>query len=74
MSQFLGLAIFLVIVGGFILHAEVVLPWYADWIGKLPGDVLIRKNGMIFYAPFTSSVLISAVVSFILSLFSGKRD
>lgn len=74
MSQFLGTAIFLVIVGGFALHAGVELPWYADWIGTLPGDLLIKKKGMIFYVPAASAVLISAVLSFFFSLFSRRGN
>lgn len=74
MSHFLGLAIFIVIAAGFVLHAGMELPWFIEWVGKLPGDILIKKQGMTFYAPVTSSVLISAVLSFVLSLFSGKRN
>jgi hypothetical protein len=73
-SQFLGLAIFLVVATGLVLQAGVDLPWYLEWVGRLPGDLLIKKNGLTFYAPLTSSVLVSAVVSFVLSLFSGKRN
>lgn len=72
MSQFLGAAIFFIIAGGLVLHAGLELPWFAEWIGKLPGDMLIKKGSGTFYVPLSSSVLISAVLSFVLSLFSGK--
>jgi hypothetical protein len=74
MSQFLGFAIFLVIAGGLVLHAGMELPWYLEWIGTLPGDMLIRKGGVVFYVPVTSSLLISAVLSFFFSLFSRKGN
>jgi hypothetical protein len=74
MSQFLGFAIFLVIAGSLALHAGVKLPWYAEWIGTLPGDILIKKNGMLFYFPVTSSALISIVLCFVSSLFSRKGN
>ncbi len=73
MSQFLGLAIFLLIAASFAIHAEVELPWFAEWIGRLPGDLLIKKKGMTLYVPLTSCVLISGVLSFFLSLFSRKN-
>lgn len=73
MSQFLGLAIFLMIAAGLVLHAGTELPWFLHWVGNLPGDLIIKKNGLTLYVPITSSVLISAVVSFILSLFSSKK-
>ena len=73
MSQFLGLTIFIVIAAGWAMHAGVDLPWFLDWIGSLPGDVVIKKGGATFYAPLTSSALISLVLSFLLSLFSWKN-
>ncbi|OGN55715.1 MAG: hypothetical protein A3D96_01335 [Chlamydiae bacterium RIFCSPHIGHO2_12_FULL_44_59] len=74
MSQFLGMTIFLIVVAGLLLHARVELPWYASWIGQLPGDLIIRKQTITIYAPLTSSLLISLVVSFLLSLAFGKRS
>lgn len=73
MSQFLGFTIFFVIVAGLVLHAGTDLPWYADWIGKLPGDMIIKKNHMTVYAPLTSSLLVSAVLSFLFSLGSSRN-
>lgn len=73
MSQFLGGIIFLIIAGGLILHAGVELPWYIDWIGNLPGDMLIRKGGVTFYVPLSSAVVISGAFSFLVSIFSEKQ-
>jgi hypothetical protein len=72
-SQFLGIAIFIVIAAGMMIHSGFEFPWFLDWIGKLPGDVLIKKKGLVLYAPLTSSLLISAVLSFLVSLFSSKE-
>jgi hypothetical protein len=71
-SQFLGIAIFIVIAAGMAIHAGIDLPWYAHWIGQLPGDLLIKKAGLTIYVPITSSVLISVGLSFLLSLVSKK--
>jgi hypothetical protein len=71
-TQFLGLAIFIVIAAGLAIHAGVELPWFLTWIGQLPGDMLIKKGKLTMQVPITSSVLISAVLSFVLSLFSGR--
>jgi hypothetical protein len=71
-SQFLGLAIFLVITAGLVLHAGVDLPWFVQWVGKLPGDMIIKKDGLTIYMPLTSSAIISAGLSVFLSLFSRK--
>lgn len=72
MSQFIGITLFLIVVAGLAIHAGVEFPWYLDWVGKLPGDLLIKKEGMTLYVPITSSALISVVLSFFFSLFSRK--
>jgi hypothetical protein len=38
------------------------------WLGKLPGDISIQRPGFRFYFPFTTSLVISAVVSLVLWL------
>lgn len=57
-----------------MLHAGMELPWYLDWVGELPGDVIIKKGSMSVYAPVMSSLLISALISFLLSLLFPKRN
>jgi hypothetical protein len=39
------------------------------WLGRLPGDVLIRRENFTFYFPFTSCLLVSAVLSLFFYLF-----
>jgi hypothetical protein len=36
--------------------------------GRLPGDILIRRDNTVFYFPLTSSLLVSALVSLVLYL------
>ncbi len=38
------------------------------WFGKLPGDFSYRKGNFSFYAPFTTMLIISIVVTVILRL------
>ncbi|MBI4401299.1 MAG: DUF2905 domain-containing protein [Nitrospirae bacterium] len=42
------------------------------WFGKLPGDILIKRDQFTFYFPFTTSVLISVVVSLLLYFLSRR--
>lgn len=72
MSSFLGIAIFLLIVAGLVLHAGTDLPWYIGWVGQLPGDLIIRKKSLTLYLPITSCLILSAALSLFLSLFSKK--
>jgi len=38
------------------------------WLGKLPGDIYIRKENFSFFIPITTCILLSALISFILWL------
>ena len=41
-------------------------------LGKLPGDILIKKENFSFYFPLTTCLLISAVISLILYLWNRR--
>ena len=41
-------------------------------IGKLPGDIYLRKGSFTFYFPLTTSLLLSLVLTLVLTLF-GRR-
>ena len=74
MSRFLVLTIFLIVVVGLVLHFDYEVPWFTNWIGKLPGDMVIHKKGMVLYIPLATSALISTVVSILSSvLFSPSK-
>ncbi len=36
------------------------------FLGKLPGDILIKKDHFTFYFPLTTSIIISIIISLIL--------
>ena len=55
----------LLIVVGFLLN---VLP-NVPWIGKLPGDIFIKKNGFRFYFPLTTCIVISLILTLLFNLF-----
>lgn len=39
------------------------------FIGRLPGDIIVKKENFSLYVPLTTSVIISLVLSLILWLF-----
>jgi hypothetical protein len=44
-------------------------PWITKLgLGRLPGDLRIDRPGFTFYAPFTTMIIVSLVVSLILWL------
>ena len=59
----------LITVGLLIALAGLLWPWITKLgLGRLPGDLRIDKPGFTFYAPFTTMLIVSLVVSLILWL------
>ncbi|MDG5786433.1 DUF2905 domain-containing protein [Evansella sp. AB-P1] len=42
-------------------------------LGKLPGDILIKRGNTTFYFPIVTSIIISIILSFLLFIFSRFR-
>ena len=61
----------LVIIGVLLILAGLVAMFrpHIPWIGRLPGDIYIRKPGVVFYFPLATSLLLSAVLSLIAYFF-----
>lgn len=53
---------------GFLLSFSDKLPYN---LGRLPGDITIKKEGFTFYFPITTSIIISVILSLLFYLF-GK--
>lgn len=59
------------IVMGLVIAAVGVLLTFAGktpWIGRLPGDIYVKRDNFTFYFPLATSILISLVLSLILWL------
>jgi len=41
------------------------------FLGRLPGDIRIQRDGFVFYFPLTSMLIVSALLSLILWIFRG---
>jgi hypothetical protein len=39
------------------------------WIGRLPGDIYVKRENFTFYFPLATSIILSLLLSFILWLF-----
>ncbi|MEJ2696990.1 MAG: DUF2905 domain-containing protein [Candidatus Sulfobium sp.] len=42
------------------------------WLGKLPGDILVRRKNFTFYFPLATCILISIVLTVLFWLFGRK--
>jgi len=66
-----------IIFAGIILVILGAIIWFfgdkLGWFGNLPGDIKIKKDNFSFYAPITSMILFSIVLSFIIWLISKLK-
>lgn len=62
-----GLGLLLVIVGGAL--------WLGGkfGLGRLPGDIAIKRGNTSFYFPIVTSILISIVLSVLANIFLRRR-
>ncbi len=60
----------LIIVGLAVLIIGLLWPWISRLgLGRLPGDIIIRREGGTFYFPIMTSILISLLLSVLFWLF-----
>lgn len=60
----------LVNIGLVLVIVGLLWPWLAKLgLGRLPGDIAIKREGFAFYFPIATSIIISLVLSLILWLF-----
>ncbi len=74
MSEFSGMGKVLMVVGLLLVAVGAVI-WLGGkipGIGRLPGDIFIKKGNFSFYFPIVTCIIISIVLSLILSLFGRK--
>ena len=62
------IGIVLVLIGVAMLFIQKV-----PFLGKLPGDILIKKDNFTFYFPLATSIIISIIISLILYMISKFR-
>ncbi|MEK1852977.1 MAG: DUF2905 domain-containing protein [Phyllobacterium sp.] len=59
----------LITIGLIIVAAGILWPWLTRLgLGRLPGDIMIRRGNFTFYAPIATGLLVSIVLSVILWL------
>jgi hypothetical protein len=56
------------VVIGLAIAAAGAAVWLGVPIGRLPGDIVVRRGAFSFYFPFTTSVLVSVALAILLAL------
>jgi hypothetical protein len=60
----------LIVIGLVIALIGVILTLAGriPWIGRLPGDIYVKRENFTFYFPLATSIILSLILSFILWL------
>lgn len=64
----IGIGLFLLVAGVVIIAGDRLLG-----LGRLPGDIVIRRGSFTFYFPVVTSILLSVLLSLILWGFNRLR-
>ena len=64
----------LIIFGIILLGVGLLLTFFnkIPYLGKLPGDIFIKKDNFTFYFPLATSILISTILSLIFWLWPRR--
>jgi len=70
-----GFGKLLIFIGIILVLAGILFVFGAKipWLGKLPGDIYIKKENFTFYFPLATSILLSIALSIIM-LFMGRKS
>jgi hypothetical protein len=73
MLEWMGAGKLLIVAGVILIVIGLLVLFGAplSWFGKLPGDVVIKRDRFSFYAPITTSLVISILVSLIFFILSS---
>jgi hypothetical protein len=58
------LGVFIIVIGIFFVIGDKI-----PWIGRLPGDFIIRKEKFTFYFPLATCILLSIILTLLFTLF-----
>jgi hypothetical protein len=64
----LGKTLILIGAASLALGLVLIVAGRVPWIGRLPGDIVLRRGDFVFVFPLTSCLLVSAVLSLVLYL------
>ncbi len=60
----------LIILGAILILIGLIYPYLQNLgIGRLPGDIIIKKDNFNLYFPVTSAIIISILLTIIFRLF-----
>jgi hypothetical protein len=68
----IGIGIAIAVVGGLLLLADRFpgISHLFSWMGKIPGDIFIKRDNFSFFFPLGTSIVLSVLLSLVFYLLS----
>ncbi|HBG46385.1 MAG TPA: DUF2905 domain-containing protein [Deltaproteobacteria bacterium] len=66
-KAFIIIGVALIIIGLLVAYGPRV-----PFLGKLPGDIYIKRDNFVFYFPLATSVIVSIILTLIIYLFTRR--
>ncbi len=65
----------MILLGVVLVAVGTLVSWgpRLPWLGRLPGDILVKRDGFTFYAPLATSLLISLLLSLLMWFWNRMR-
>lgn len=61
------LGVVIVVVGVAMMFSDRI-----PWLGRLPGDIVVRRRNVTFYFPVVTAILLSLILTVILNLLTRR--
>jgi hypothetical protein len=73
-NEVMGIGRALIIIGLLLVLVGVIVSVAGRFtpLGRLPGDIVVRRQNFTFYFPLATSLILSLVVTLLLWLFSRR--
>ncbi|HKW14264.1 MAG TPA: DUF2905 domain-containing protein [Candidatus Krumholzibacteria bacterium] len=73
MTQELGRALVIFGVVIVLLGGLLMLAGKMPFVGKLPGDIVVKKGNFTLYAPLMTGLILSLLLTLVLNLWSRRQ-
>ena len=64
----LGKMLMYIVVVTVLIGAFFIMVAKVPWFGRLPGDIVYRREGMTIYIPIATMILVSLVLTILLNI------